>query len=150
MRTGAAHDRSLENTKVDVKVKLAALWIATMFCYIYGDYFELYVPGKLSSMIDGKMLPLGSVTQGMLVGTSTMMATQAIMVFFSLVAPPHLNRWLNVVFGFLFSFIVTMVITQGGWVFYKLLGVVEIALLLILVWQAWKWPRSQADLEKSY
>jgi hypothetical protein len=120
-----------------------------MFCYIYGDYFELYVPGKLSSMLDGKMLPLGSVTQGMLIGTSTMMATQAVMAFFSLVAPPTLNRWLNVAFGLAFSLIVAMVITQGGWIFYKLLGVVEIALLMALVWIAWTWPRRSRSLEKS-
>jgi hypothetical protein len=149
MSTGASLDGSLENTKIDIKIKLATLWIATMFCYIYGDYFELYVPGKLSSMIDGKMLPLGPVTQGMLIGTSTMMATQAVMAFFSLVAPPTLNRWVNVVFGFAFSFIVGMVITQGGWTFYKLLGVVEIALLLALVWHAWNWPRRSISSGKS-
>lgn len=94
------------------------------------------------------MLPLGPVTQGTLIGTSTMMATQAVMAFFSLVAPPSLNRWLNVIFGLAFSFVVAMVITQGGWLFYKLLGVVEIALLLALVWLAWKWPR-QSSLNES-
>jgi hypothetical protein len=149
MSTGASLKQSLENTKVDIKIKLSALWIATMFCYIYGDYFELYVPGKLTSMIDGKMLPLGPVTQGMLIGTSTMMAIQAVMAFFSLVAPPILNRWVNVVFGLAFAFINAMVITHGGWIFYKLLGVVEIALLLMLVWHAWKWPHRSLSLDKS-
>ena len=24
-----------------------------MFCYIYGDYFGLYPPGKLQGMLDG-------------------------------------------------------------------------------------------------
>lgn len=149
MSTGPGLNRPLQNTKVDIKIKLSALWIATMFCYIYGDYFELYVPGKLSSMIEGKMLPLGPVSDGMLIGTSTMMAVQAVMAFFSLVAPPTLNRWLNVVFGLAFSFVVVMVITQGGWMFYKLLGVIEIALLLALVWIAWNWPRRSLSLDVS-
>ncbi|WP_332876434.1 DUF6326 family protein [Massilia sp. S19_KUP03_FR1] len=149
MSTPSGPNWTLENTKVDVKIKLSALWIATMLCYIYGDYFELYVPGKLHSMIDGKMLPLGPVTQGMLIGTSTMMATQALMAFFSLVAPPALNRWLNVVFGLVSGLIVAMVITQGGWMFYKLLGVVEIALLMTLVRLAWTWPRCSLSLETS-
>ena len=39
----------LENSKVNIKVKLAALWSAATFCYLYGDYFELYTPNKIKS-----------------------------------------------------------------------------------------------------
>lgn len=132
---------SLQDLKIDVKIKLAALWAATMFCYMYGDYFELYVPGKLTSMLEGKILPLGAVTQGILVGTSGMMAVQSVMVFLSLVMKPVINRWVNFIFGLVFALIVMFVIIQGGWIFYKVLGVVEIALLSAVVWQAWNWPR---------
>ncbi|MET3130171.1 hypothetical protein AAKU55_000424 [Oxalobacteraceae bacterium GrIS 1.11] len=132
----------LQDTRIDVKVKLAGLWAATMFCYLYGDYFELYVPGKLGSMLDGKMLPLGPVTQAILVGTSSMMAIQGVMVFLSLVMKPAFNKWVNLLFGLVFASIVLLVITQGGWTFYKLLGALEIALLLGIVWQAWTWPRN--------
>lgn len=131
----------LQDTKIDVKIKLAALWTATVLCYIYGDYFELYVPGKLSSMLDGNILPLGPVTQEILVGTSTMLMIQCVMVFLSLVMKPSLNRWVNLVFGLIFACIVLAVISQSGWLFYTLLGAVEIALLLCIVWQAWNWPR---------
>jgi hypothetical protein len=134
----------LQNAKIDVKIKLAALWAATMFCYLYGDYFELYVPSKLSSMLDGKMLPLGPVTQHILLGTSVMMTVQSVMVFLSLVLTPVINRWTNILFGLLFSLIVAVVITGGGWIFYKFLGVVEIALLLTISWQAYRWPRNTA------
>ncbi len=37
----------LEDLKINVKIKLAALWASVMFCYIYADYFGLYEPGKL-------------------------------------------------------------------------------------------------------
>ena len=134
----------LQDTKIDVKIKLAMLWAATMFCYLYGDYFELYVPGKLSSMLDGKMLPLGPVTQTILVGTSAMLAIQAVMVFLSLVMRPVISRWVNVIFGLVFALVVLLVITQGGWAFYRLLGAVEIVLLLGIVWQAWSWPRNKS------
>lgn len=142
MHAPADVNTALQNTPIDVKIKLAGLWTATMFCYLYGDYFELYVPGKLSSMLDGKILPLGAVTQEILLGTSLMLAVQAVMVFLSLVMTPTLNRWVNVVSGLLFAAIVLVVITQGGWKFYRLLGAVEIALLLGIVWQAWRWPRT--------
>jgi hypothetical protein len=45
-----------------------------MFCYIYADYFGLYVPGSLQTMLAGKMGPLGPVTQIVLLGTSLMLA----------------------------------------------------------------------------
>ena len=125
-----------------MKIKLAGLWAATMFCYLYGDYFELYVPGKLASMLDGKILPIGATTQEILVGTSCMLAIQAVMVFLSLVMKPTINKWMNLVFGLVFAAITLLVITHGGWVFYKLLGALEIALLLGIVWYAWNWPRT--------
>lgn len=54
---------------------------------------------------------------------------------------PAINKWVNVVFGLVFA-LVMIVVIQGAWIFYKFLGVVEIALLLTIVWQAWTWPRS--------
>ena len=44
---------ALEDIKVPVRYKLSAMWASVMFCYIYVDYFELYVPGKLQGMLDG-------------------------------------------------------------------------------------------------
>ena len=43
----------LENPKVNIKIKLAALWASATFCYLYGDYFELYTPDKVNSLITG-------------------------------------------------------------------------------------------------
>ena len=40
---------ALEEYRAPTKVKLAALWASTMFCYVYGDYFGLYLPGKLAA-----------------------------------------------------------------------------------------------------
>ncbi|HMG02094.1 MAG TPA: hypothetical protein VK596_03120, partial [Edaphobacter sp.] len=56
-----------EDVKVHVRFKLFALWTSLMFCYLYGDYFELYQPGKLQAMIAGRMA-LGAITQGVLLG----------------------------------------------------------------------------------
>lgn len=46
---------ALEDTRISARLKLAALWTSVMFCYVYGDYFELYVPGKLQDMLNGEM-----------------------------------------------------------------------------------------------
>ena len=60
---------ALEDVRVPTRYKLSAMWASVMFCYIYVDYFELYVPGKLQGMLDGKIVPLGPVTQGILLAT---------------------------------------------------------------------------------
>src|SRR5262245_897342 len=85
----------LSDLPVHTKVKLAALWASTMFCYIYCDYFELYVPGKLDSMLQGKMGPLGAVTQEVLLGTAILMAIPSLMVFLSLALSARITRILN-------------------------------------------------------
>ena len=41
----------LENPKINIKIKLASLWASATFCYLYGDYFELYTPDKVNSLI---------------------------------------------------------------------------------------------------
>jgi hypothetical protein len=135
--------RILEDTRVSVKVKLSALWASVMFCYVYGDYFGLYKPGKLRAMIEGLMGPLGPTTQGILLGTSILMSIPALMVFLSLVLRPNVNRWANIVIGLLFTLIM-LVTMPGAWLFYVYLGVVEVALTLLIVWTAWRWPASPA------
>lgn len=137
------HGRTtLEDPKVNVKIKLAALWASVMFCYIYADYFGLYVPGALQSMLQGKMGPLGPTTQGVLLGTSLMMAIPSLMIFLSVALKPALNRWLNIVFGAIYTAII--LITMWSWAFYIVFGVIEVALTLLVVWYAWRWPRRGA------
>ena len=41
---------ALEDIRIHVKVKISALWVSVMLCYIYGDYFGLYQPRKLQGM----------------------------------------------------------------------------------------------------
>lgn len=131
---------ALEDLRVQVRLKLSALWASLMLCYIYGDYFGLYKPGKLQDMLQGQMGPLGPTTQGVLLGTAILMAIPAVMVFLSLVLTPGVNRWVNIVLGLVYTLI--MLITMpGAWAFYIFLGIVEVVLSLLIVWNAWKWPK---------
>jgi Family of unknown function (DUF6326) len=103
----------LQDTPVDVKIKLAALWPSVMFCYLYADYFGLFVPGRLQKMLAGQIPPLGPVTQGVLVGTSAMMAIPAVMIFLSVAPRASLNRWLNIVAGALYTAIILITMWGG-------------------------------------
>jgi hypothetical protein len=131
----------LEDARVDTKTVLAALWASTTFCYIYGDYFELYVPGKLEAMLQGKMPPLGNVTEAVLLGTSAMLAVPCVMVCLSLLLRPDVNRWLNIVTGVVYTAIMLLIAVRNVWWFYRFFAVVEIALTCAVVWHAWRWPR---------
>jgi hypothetical protein len=131
---------ALEDFQVPVKVKLSALWTAVMFCYVYGDYFGLYRPGQLQGMLAGRMEPLGPTTQGVLLGTSLMMAIPAVMVFLSLALKPAINRWANIVLGTLYTLIM-LATMPGAWAFYIFFGVVEVVLTALVAWYAWRWPR---------
>jgi len=135
-----AIEKPLEHWRVPVQLKLAALWTTVMFCYIYGDYFGLFVPGTLKDMADGQMGSLGPATQGVLLGTAAMVTFPALMIFLSLALKPSINRPLNIVLGLALSLVVAFFM-PGGWLFYEVLAVVEIVLQLLVVWYAWRWPR---------
>jgi hypothetical protein len=134
--------RTLHDIQIHVRYKLSALWTALMFCYIYGDYFGLYVPGKLKGMIGGEG-PVGPVSQGSLTGTALLLALPGTMVILSLLLPPRLCRWLNVLLGMFYTAVMLLTM-PGAWTFYITLGVIEIALSLSIVVLALRWPRAVA------
>ena len=132
--------RPLEDFKVPVKLKLAALWTSVMFCYIYGDFLGLYRPGDIKGILAGEGL-LGPTSQGSLLAVAILIAVPAVMIFLSLALPPKVTRWLNILGGVLLTGIVLMTI-PGSWAFYIFLSVIEVALQSLAVWYAWRWPRS--------
>lgn len=131
----------LSDIKIHPKLKLSALWASTTLCYIYCDYFELYVPGKLESMLQGKMGPLGAVTQTVLMGTSLSTAITCLMIFLSVALPARFNRVLNIVMGTYLTLLMTIFIYMADWYFYKFFATIETLLTGFVVWSAWKWPR---------
>ena len=137
---------TLQDVRVPTRYKLAAAWASLMSCYIYADYFELYVPGKLQGMLQGNMEPLGAVTQGMLAGTSVMLALPSLMIVLSIVLPAIACRWLNMSVGFVYAVLQVLVISGSGWMFYIGFGLLEISLLLFAAWTAWRWPRTVSQV----
>jgi hypothetical protein len=131
----------LDDVPVPIRYKLSALWISVMFLYIYADYFELYVPGKLQSILAGQMIPLGPVTQNVLLGTAAMLALPSLMIFLSVALRASATRWLNIAVGAIYTAIQIAVVSGSGWTFYVAMGLLETALTVLIVWTAWKWPR---------
>ncbi|NJD54009.1 MAG: hypothetical protein FIB07_14215 [Candidatus Methanoperedens sp.] len=133
----------LEDMKIGVKMKLSALWAAVMFCFIYGDIFSHYKPGVIADMMAGKIGPF-PVSQESLLGLSLFMAVPGVMVFLSLALKPKVNRWTNIVLGVIYIITNSLSAFTDSWAFFIVLGVIEGALLALIVWYAWKWPEQES------
>ncbi|OIV43819.1 DUF6326 family protein [Flavobacterium johnsoniae] len=141
MRTQEKNNESFEDFKVNTKIKLSALWTSVMFCYIYGDYFSLYVPKKVQDFISGETL-LDSPVKLFL--ATVLMAIPALMIFASVILEPKINRWLNIIFGIIYTAIMLLIAfttVSLWWSFYVFLAFIESILTAAIVWYAIKWPR---------
>jgi len=131
----------LENPKVNIKIKLASLWAAVTFCYLYGDYFELYTPDKVNSLISGEN-NLDSPIK--LLIASIILAISSVMVAASIFLKPKINRILNILFGTLFTVMMVLIgifSTHEWYLFYVFLAFLESIITALIVWNAWKWPK---------
>jgi len=131
---------SFDIQKVNTRIKIAMAWTSIMFCFIYADYFELYTPGKINSVIEGNINPLGEVTQAKLIGTSIMLLLPALMVFLTQILNPVLCRIVNIGVSIIYI-LLTIVVIQGAWYFYSLFGIAEIILMITIIYFSWKWPK---------
>lgn len=131
----------LKDFEVNIKIKLAFLWTATTFCYLYGDYFELYTPDKVEGLISGENVLNSPMS---LFIASLILTIPPLMIFLSIVLKPRVNKVLNIIFGSIFT-IMMILIAFGSltpwYSFYVFLAIVEAIFTFIIVWKAFKWPK---------
>lgn len=133
---------NLQDFKINIRLKLSALWISVMFCYIYGDYFELYLPKKVESLLSGQN-NLDSPFK--LLFTTIILAIPAVMIFLSLELRPKIARILNIFIGLfftLFTFFVGLISISEWRMFYLFLTLLESFLTILIVIYACKWPKN--------
>jgi hypothetical protein len=131
----------LEDVKVNVKVKLALLWVALMFFYIYNDVFSLFQPWHVAELVEGHLEGI-QFTQELLFGAAILMALPSIMVFLSLALKANVNRMVNLIVGIFHIIILvsTLLVPGDLWAYYALYMVFEAVFILLIIWTAWKWP----------
>ena len=135
----------LEDPKINIKIKLSGLWVANMFLFIYVDYFGLYIPGVMGKIIEGEVAHTGiQISQVFLLAGITLMMIPSLMIFLSLTMPAKANRWTNIIVGLLQIVVLLSALIGESWAYYIFATIVEVVLLLLIVWYAWKWPKQEA------
>ena len=143
--------KQLEDIKINIKIKLSALWASLMFMFIYADFISLMIPGRVMGFNDGTM-GLGTTTPMKLVIVAVLMSVPALMVYLSLGQRAQISKVLNILFGAFYTLIMTLTVYSSisEWrSFYILMGVIEIFICLFIVWSAWNWPKANAQLNNN-
>ncbi|MEE1944552.1 DUF6326 family protein [Pedobacter sp. KR3-3] len=147
MNSNHPKNQQLEHFKVNIKIRLAFLWTAVMFCYVYGDFFSLFVPGRIKNLMDGHS-GVGQTTPYALLGFALMMSIPALMIFLSVSLKAKANKIANIVAGLLFSLIMALILATSldKWMlFYGYLALLEIILTAIIVCLAITWPKQNRN-----
>ncbi len=146
MHIKSTGSKSLTDYSINIKIKLAALWTALMFLYVYADFFQLMTPKKLEKMIN-LQTPMGPTSPEILVIFSVILIIPALMIFLSVFLKPQINKWLNIIVALIYASMSILIIVStigDQWhTFYVLYNFVEAIVFSIIIWQAWKWPREE-------
>lgn len=132
----------LENIGVGVRLKISALWIATLFLFAYGDIFGFFRPGQIEEVNAGEISGI-EITEIFLFGASVYIAIASVMVFLSLILRPQITRWTNIVLPILYVVSIVASVIGEDWVYFFFLSIVESVLLLLIIWYAWTWPKHE-------
>ncbi|MCP4413128.1 MAG: hypothetical protein GY808_11265 [Gammaproteobacteria bacterium] len=134
----------LEDRRVNVKVKLALLWVALMFLYVYNDIFSMYQPGHIADLFEGHMEGV-HFTQTLLIGAAILMAFPSFMVLLSLILKARMNRIVNIIVGIFHILVLlgTQFVGEGEtWFYWRFYELLEALFLVLIIWTAWRWPTS--------
>ena len=142
MNSERVPQKALEDIKLNVKLKLVALWASLMFFVIYLDYFHLYMPGKIEEILAGKMFVFDITQVSLLAGLATI-TIPALMISLSAALPDKANRWTNIIVAVVYIPFILFNLAGEAWVHMVFGAVVEVVLLVLVIWYAWKWPQQK-------
>ena len=121
---------------VDVRIILAALWIAVEFLYQQGDVQRIYSgdfkPGEVE--LGGVMSP-----QTIWMIAAITMTIPVVMIILSLTLPHNANRWANLIVGGFFFLYTLVGVGKYPSAYDRFLLIVSLVANALTIWYAWKW-----------
>ncbi|MBP6387106.1 MAG: hypothetical protein KA327_10855 [Pseudarcicella sp.] len=132
-------EEKLEDIKVNIKFKLALLWVSFMFLYIYVDYFHLYMPGTIKDILAGKVFVF-DITYIFIQIAMFFVAIPTLMIFLSVALPAKINRKTNIIVAIVFIPYMLFNLVGVAWLHMYFAATLEVILLCLIIRYAWKWP----------
>ncbi|WP_411720065.1 DUF6326 family protein [Mycetocola sp.] len=136
---GAAPDATVRLPRIDVRLRIAALWVAIMLVFAYVDLFSLYRPDVRAGLEQGT-IALFEVDQIFLLLVTVYVAVPAAMIYLSLVLPHRANRLANIALPTLYS-ITIIGAAIGEWGYFIFGSVLEVVLLALIIVHSVQWRR---------
>ncbi len=132
--------------KVDTRILLMVLWMFFTVNFMYADTLSALEPGVLAMEMSGYVANgTIKITDGFLLGTAIMFEIPFLMIVLSRVLKYGINRWVNIIAAVLFIAAQISSLFMGppspAYLFYS---TVEIAGLLLIIWNAWKWSNPES------
>ena len=133
---------SMTANRVDPRLRISAMWIATMFVYAYVDLFSLYRPDVRADLDEGRVHTFG-IGEEFLLFTTAFVVVPSLMIIASLVLPARIDRGVNV--GVAAVYLAAIAVSAvGEWWYFVFGSVVEVALLLWVIVTAELMPAAAA------
>ena len=121
---------------VNVRIILAALWIAVEFLYQQGDMQRIYSgdfkPGEVE--LGGVMSP-----QTLWMISAIIMTIPVVMIILSLTLPHNANRWANIIVAAFFFLYTIIGVGKYPSAYDRFLLIVSLVANALTIWYAWKW-----------
>lgn len=131
---------SLQDIKVNLKLKLAILWTSLMFLILYLDYFHLYMPSKMLEIQTGRVFKF-DITPGFLMAAMISVSIPALMIFLSVALPAKINKWVNIIIAAVYIPFILFNLAGEVWPHMVFGAAVEVVLLSLIIFYSLKWPR---------
>ncbi|GAB1823603.1 DUF6326 family protein [Herbidospora sp. RD11066] len=135
----------LIDTKTDVKVVLCGLWIAVLFVFAYVDIFAFYRADVINGVLAGEVSGPGfTIDQRFLTLTTLYIVVAVLMTVVSLLSRARVNRIANIVVSLFYVLTASASLIGETWLYYIAGTLIEVALLLVIIRVAWRWPTTDA------
>lgn len=131
--------------KIDTKTLLSTLWIFASLNYLYCDVVGLMDANLLKQFLTGTVEGI-EMSRGFLLGASILVEIPIVMVLISRILVYKLNRWANIIAGFIMTVVQASTLFLGSsTIYYIFFSIIEITTTAFIVWYAWKWHKATAE-----
>lgn len=118
----------------DIRIILAALWVALMLTYLLGDVLRIFCGDFKPGEIMG-----AKITQSMGLGIAVIMLLPIVMAVMSLILGYPMIRWANIVMAILLFGFNLIGLPKYPSAYDKFLILVGLMFNVATIWYAWQW-----------